>query len=90
MDLMMLAMILTLEFAFMIIGFIMRNGYIIPELISTMIGLLLIQGLLNEVTITYYSGGTLVSYLLPTYFVMPFGFLAVFPIIYVVLRLRGN
>jgi hypothetical protein len=66
------------------------RAYIIPELISTSIGLLLVSALLGDGSINYVSGGMTITILLPDYFVVILVLLTLFPILYIIMRLHGG
>ena len=89
MDLLILLPLMLVEIIFLLFGTGVR-AYIIPELISTAIGLLLIGGLVGDSALTYVTGGITQTILLPDYFLIVMVFLTLFPILYIIMRLQGG
>lgn len=70
-----------IQLLFMILGLKMK-GYVVPELISTVIGVLMIRDFSFNATI-----GTM---LLPSWFFLLVVFLTLAPVLFIVLRLQGS
>ena len=80
---------LLIQVLFLVFGTGMR-AYIIPEAISSGMGLLLILALVQDGVIYYVTGGHTVNILLPSFVLLIMTLLTIFPVVYVIMRVHGG